>query len=184
MDIETGTMMQCSIPPILSDVFAQSFAQSIGCVVNGTRNGAIWNWDPRMPRCGSLIDGPTKEASVCWAQCLTKRPGFIVARTNGLLQYYDFRVNRCATEYIGNLNTHYRVACALDPSESVVIAGGTDGKINFWKLNDSLPCFNLASTSKGPHSLACETKSDSDVFSVWATSRQGLFVISYNPGFE
>ena len=122
--------MSCSMPLIHSDVFAQAFAEPINCIINGTRNGSIWSWcvasfsywsylssisrrDTRMPCICTVIEESAGGGSICWTKYIHNRNSFIVARTDGQLQRFDIRVNKCVTEYVGNCNTHYRVACAM-----------------------------------------------------------------------
>lgn len=136
--------------------------------------------DTRVPNVSCIVAQPLAHGSVCWLHIPENRPyNVLLSRTNGNVQLFDTRTNRCSVSYNGHRNTHYRTSCSLDPSESTLIGCGTDGVIRFWNVVDGTLYHELATESLGPHSVACQSaNANSDAFSIWVTSRESLLHVS------
>ncbi|KAG3161768.1 hypothetical protein PI124_g6880 [Phytophthora idaei] len=184
---------------ITSDVHAQSFFSTGNVVLNGTKSGGLWGWDLRTPRRIFEWEGeatPDRPAgSVLDIHMMNDCRRAVVQRSNGELRTVDLRTSKPVVEFMPGAAKRYlpNLRCAVDNSESVVVAGG-DARcplaVNSFNLQDarcvsSLEVRNSPRTEKRS-TLVQQVQLKSGHYGtrygntpeIWAISRNELYVCS------
>ncbi|GAB9464735.1 hypothetical protein Gpo141_00002161 [Globisporangium polare] len=127
---------------IKSDVMAQAFSSDGNTILNGTRNGSTWLWDLRASRRAhehlvvpSKSSSQTAGGAILDLHVLNGDFQVLVLKSNGELRLVDTRGaqrkekdSNVVVEYAaGGSNTYLpMLKCAVDDTETVVIATGSD----------------------------------------------------------
>ncbi|KAJ0406770.1 hypothetical protein ATCC90586_009419 [Pythium insidiosum] len=98
-------------PPTASDVLSQSFSRNSPWVLNGTRSGGLWLWDPRSPvvELSWRPQKRDKDGSVTSLHVLSDDRQAVVQRSNGALGVVDLR----ASSSLSSSSSSWSVVSAL-----------------------------------------------------------------------
>ncbi|KAL7993358.1 putative WD40/YVTN repeat-like-containing domain superfamily [Plasmopara halstedii] len=183
---------------ITSDVHAQSFFSTGNVVLNGTKCGGLWGWDLRTSsRMFEMNqeDALYQPASIVDIHVLNDCYQAIIQRSNGELRLFDLRTLRPVVEYTTGAAKRYvpDLRCAIDESESIVVAGGDIRRplaINSFDLRQGhfLSSFQVCNNPRiQKRSTAVQQvqfkpseikQRDDNLLEIWAISHNELYVSS------